>query len=132
MKRIPVLLSALVTLAATSVGAQERGWFFDDADTDKNGSVSRAEYIEARTRQFDTLDRNGDGFISAEDYPSVERHDEAAERLEVRIDEADTDQDGKVSRAELATAPAPLFERADTNHDGVVTEEERAALRGPR
>ncbi len=41
---------------------------FDDADTDKNGSISRAEAAKVPGLDFDKADTNHDGSLSAEEF----------------------------------------------------------------
>jgi Ca2+-binding EF-hand superfamily protein len=103
---------------------------FRDADTNGDGVVTRAEFNAARMARFDKLDRNGDGTISRADFGRLMR---LAPRLARRIDrllaDADTNYDGRVTRAEYASMPMPLFERLDLNHDGRIDAQELAAAR---
>jgi hypothetical protein len=103
---------------------------FKDADTNGDGAVSRAEYAAARMARFDKLDRNGDGSISRDDFGRLIR---LAPRLGRRIDmllaAADTNYDGRVSRAEYGAMPMPLFDRLDLNHDGRIDSQELDAAR---
>lgn len=103
---------------------------FREADTNGDGSVSRAEYAAARMARFDKLDRNGDGAISRDDFGRLIR---LAPRLARRIDAllaaADTNYDGRISRAEYAAMPMPLFDRLDLNHDGRIDGQELATAR---
>jgi Ca2+-binding EF-hand superfamily protein len=103
---------------------------FMEADTNGDGVVTRAEFNAARMARFDKLDRNGDGTISRADFGRLMR---LAPRLARRIDrllaDADTNYDGRVTRAEYASMPMPLFERLDLNHDGRIDAQELAAAR---
>jgi hypothetical protein len=117
---------------ARGQGGQQRDPIeaFRDADTNGDGAVSRAEYAAARMARFDKLDRNGDGSISRDDFGRLIR---LAPRLGRRIDmllaAADTNYDGRVSRAEYGVMPMPLFDRLDLNHDGKIDAQELAAAR---
>jgi Ca2+-binding EF-hand superfamily protein len=77
------------------------------------------------------MDTDGDGLISFEEFQSPDKR-----RGADRLDEADADGDGNISRAEMeAQLNAHLeavkakaearFEQADINDDGFVTPEER-------
>ena len=78
-------------------------------DTDKDGRISRAESATGEGRfaaRFDEMDVNKDGFVDRTDHElrSKQRQDEWFAR-------ADTDKDGKLSRAELDAAKAKRVER---------------------
>jgi hypothetical protein len=63
-------------------------------DHDKNGQVSRDEFLAARRRNFAKLDVDGDGKLSFEEY--------AVKGIE-RFAEADKDKTGALTAAEFAT-----------------------------
>ncbi|MBB4009467.1 hypothetical protein BJF91_07100 [Allorhizobium taibaishanense] len=44
---------------------------FEKIDTDENGQISKAEADAALDKLFDRLDKNKDGFISADDFPAA-------------------------------------------------------------
>ena len=82
-------------------------------------------------RMIQRLDSDGDGLVSFEEFQLPEKR-----RGADRLDEADADGDGNVSRAEMeAQLNAQLeavkakaearFEQADSNDDGFITPEER-------
>lgn len=121
-----------VLLAGGGADAQARrdpAAAFDQADANKDGAISRSEYVAARSSRFDQLDRNKDGAVSTADFPRLASYPDAMAKLRVMIDEADTNHDGKVTRQELASAPTPAFAKADVDRDGQVSKAELAALR---
>jgi hypothetical protein len=63
-------------------------------DHDKNGQVSRDEFLAARRRNFAKLDVDGDGKLSFEEY--------AVKGIE-RFAEADKDKTGALTASEFAT-----------------------------
>jgi hypothetical protein len=66
-------------------------------DHDKNGEVSRDEFLAARKRNFAKLDVNADGKLSFEEYAS-----KGVERFAA----ADKDKSGALNAAEFATTRA--------------------------
>lgn len=116
--------------ARAQAGKRDPAVLFAQTDANKDGKISRAEYVAARTARFGELDHNKDGAVSKADFPRAAANPQAAARLDAIIGEADANKDGKVTRAELNKAPSPGFDRADTNHDGAVTAAELSALRG--
>ncbi|MBU3076380.1 histidine kinase [Sphingomonas quercus] len=63
-------------------------------DKNKDGRVSRDEFLIGRHRAFERLDANGDGRLSFEEY--------AASSIK-RFDTADKQKDGALTAAEFAT-----------------------------
>ncbi|MCL6607451.1 MAG: EF-hand domain-containing protein [Geminicoccaceae bacterium] len=80
------------TFAADPAFAQQRrplAW----ADLDRDGTVTRAEFDQARTRRFERLDADKDGVVSREEFLAADLP--AFERL-------DRDKDGKITPEEAA------------------------------
>jgi hypothetical protein len=67
---------------------------FSRADHDKNGAISRDEFLAARHRNFAKLDVNNDGMLSFAEY---------AAKAEDRFATADADHSGGLSPGEFAT-----------------------------
>lgn len=67
---------------------------FGRADHDKNGAISRDEYLAARHRNFAKLDANQDGTLSFDEY---------AAKAQEKFAKADGDHNGALNPAEFAT-----------------------------
>lgn len=67
---------------------------FDRYDKDRDGKVTREEYLASRRKAFARLDTNGDGKLS---------FDEWAIKTTTRFGDADRDRSGTLDRAEFAT-----------------------------
>lgn len=106
------------------------------ADANGDGRVGRAEVEALRVEEFAFRDRNSDGFLDLEDASPTRRRiaemhaengvagDGRGGRRGDRMARLDSDEDGRISRAEFLAAPNPLFDRLDSDDDGVVTAEE--------
>lgn len=123
------LLAFAVPAAARSTGSRTAA-MFDHADANGDGMITRAEFAAARAARFAKMDRNKDGAISSADLPRMKR---AANKLkpliEMLVAQSDANRDGKVSRAEMANGPMPIFDRADANSDGAIDKAELAVVR---
>ena len=63
-------------------------------DKDKDGSITRPEYLASRRKAYAKLDTNGDGLLS---------FDEWAIKTTTKFADADADHNGAMSPAEFAT-----------------------------
>ncbi len=67
---------------------------FDRYDKDRDGKVTREEYLQARRKAFAKLDRNGDGVL---------QFDEWAVKAETKFAAADGDKSSTLTAVEFAT-----------------------------
>lgn len=103
------------------------------ADTNHDGTVTRAELVAYRNGEWQRFDRNGDGYFSAHDLPRFLRDRWNGTKLAQMREMYDRNQDGRISRAEFTTGPTPAFDMADANHDNRVSKAElKTALAAAR
>ncbi len=129
----PALLGSLCLALVIPAGAQAAPLGGDrdplkmlkQADANRDGQVTRAEFIAARERLFDRLDRNRDGFATTQDLPRRAKRRGGGERMESLRASFDGDGDGRISRREFVGGPS-AFDRVDVDRDGVVSREELA------
>jgi Ca2+-binding EF-hand superfamily protein len=109
------------------------GKMFEKADTDRNGSLSKAEVLAAAERIFAHRDGNKDGVLDTADARSGKgkwHHGKGGEqRAERMLNRLDTDKDGRISQAEMLARANRAFERFDTDRNGEVTKAEVDAKR---
>lgn len=135
-KRMWVVFFAMLPCAALAaekgvITKQERDAKIDQAfsalDTDKSGSLSRAEIEQnapALAGSFDQIDANHDGVISRKEFKNAILT--AAKRQREFMDNlarADKDKNGMLSREETKVLPnlSARFDEIDANHDGQLT-----------
>ena len=101
-----------------------RGGMMMRADTNGDGKVSLAEFTAVMDQRFTRLDKNGDGFITADEMSDMPNRGPGG-----GVMAADADHDGKVSHAEFTALAAARFAKLDANGDGQITPDEMSAPR---
>ena len=127
-----VAIAAVLLLSSCVALSQSReGDALEHADANKDGRITRQEYIDARAAQFARMDRNGDGVVDETD--SRERADQSAVGKRVAAamrGRIDTNSDGKISKDEFVNAPTMLFDKFDADKNGELDAKELEAARG--
>ena len=130
MQRLILAAAAAAAIAAPGCASARQGPdLFADADLNRDGVITLAEFQEARGARFDKLDRNRDGVVRMSDFPSFIHGSPRGQQLQRMIGMADANQDGALPRNELLKSPAVAFTAADVDRDGRVTAAEAAAAR---
>lgn len=140
-----VAMFALMTSAASAdshAAKQPGSHFIENWDLDGDGRVTVEEAKERRESVFASFDSDEDGFLVAEEYAlfdearanDASQHGEGMGKGGRRAQEGmtlafnDTDQDGKVSKAEFLDRAQAWLALIDRDGDAVVT----SADFGPR
>jgi hypothetical protein len=122
-------LAVAAALIASPAFAQQGGGalaMLQAADANGDGAITRAEAQAARGALFDRLDADHNGYLSEAERANANRQGSQARR---GLEGADTNNDGRISRAELMAQPYRGFDRLDRNDDGIVSAEEIEAVR---
>jgi hypothetical protein len=90
----PAATAPLLAPVSDVTPADREAKRFSRYDKDKDGTISRDEYLANRRKSFAKLDLNHDGKLSFEEY-SV--------KAIAKFDTADASHDGKLTPAEFAT-----------------------------
>jgi Ca2+-binding EF-hand superfamily protein len=127
-----VAIATILLFSSCVALAQSReGGVLEQADVNKDGKVTRQEYIDARAAQFARMDRNGDGVV--DDTDSRERADQSAvgKRMAASMrGRMDANSDGKISKDEFVNSPTMLFDRFDGDKNGELDAKELEGARG--
>ena len=147
MTRTKILLGTLAagvvatTLVVGHAQADGRGWgggpggrigwasgeVFDQADADKNGTLTRAEVDAFRADKLRRFDAGGDGRLSLEEFQGLWA--EMTRPMQVRAFQfVDGNGDGQISDEEMRRPLDAFVDRLDRNDDDSVARDE---LRGP-
>lgn len=94
-------------------------------DANGDGVIDKNEAAKAPrlAQQFDQLDKNHDGRLTADERPQMGRGDRGGSDgggMHDRMQQLDTDHDGRISSKEATAKPemAQRFTQLDSNHDG--------------
>ncbi|MCW5773695.1 MAG: EF-hand domain-containing protein [Rhodospirillaceae bacterium] len=159
MRRITILLAgtaiafgmgavALAQTGPTTKGPNPaerfRAQFLERLDTDKDGKVTKAEFLASYTARFKAADKDGDGFLTKEEFAAYgdQRRGEFVDRIFARLDK---NGDGKLAADEIAHRGGKRgdragrrgrhglnFDRADAAKKGFLTQEDLVKFRSER
>jgi len=103
------LLASLLLAAGVQAQPRDPGAYLRQMDSDGDGRISQAEYVEWMLYAFRRMDRDGDGVLQGNELPggrggpiSLQQHREV---LRQRFQRQDRNGDGWLDAAELAAPP---------------------------
>ncbi|MFM2435616.1 MAG: hypothetical protein RL063_1597 [Pseudomonadota bacterium] len=111
---------------------------FEEADTDKDGTLDKAEAKAMCDKNFEKMDTDKDGTVSKDEMNACgedmggnhhqhnKKSDAMHEKRSKEFSAADTDADGTLSKEEAKKLPkvSKNFDAIDTDKDGTVDREE--------
>ena len=128
---VPALAAVLVSAGACAQQAPAQDTSADAPrqrlDANGDGAIDKGEAAKAPrlAQQFDQLDKNHDGRLTADERPQMRRDgrggaDGEGGGMHERLMQLDTDHDGRISSKEAAAKPemAQRFAQLDSDHDG--------------
>jgi len=93
-------------------------------DTDRNGMVSRAEFMRFMEAEFNRLDIDHNGELDPAELAHTQIWVAGAGRVEQLLRLMDKDRNGKVSRAEYMQFMEAEFNRLDVDRSGELSPQE--------
>jgi Ca2+-binding EF-hand superfamily protein len=135
----PMLLIVLVSMGVSPAIAQpasppalDPDALFASADTNGDSAITKAEFIAARARSYDRLDRNGDGKLARGEFTGAAPAGIRRNFVASQFSGFDANHDGLLSRAEFNAAPTPGFDRVDADRNGILSAAEVSSARSRR
>lgn len=97
------ILGAFMSVPFTAYAGGHTVDRFLEADSDKNGSVSKDEFVAKYNQKFITMDSNADESVSVAEYESyIEKKYE--EKRKKKFQKMDSNGDGMVSFEEMSAS----------------------------
>ena len=100
---------------------------FSEADTNKDGSIDKAEAQAMHEKHFNEMDTNHDGKLSADEMKAGKySHSAMHDKGSMGFKKADKDNDGTLDREEAKMLPhvSKNFDAIDVDKDGTVDRDE--------
>jgi Ca2+-binding EF-hand superfamily protein len=135
-------VAAFVALGAAPAAAQSKDeavrLVFQRFDSDGDGKITEAEFMQVGEQDFLAFDANKDGSVSKKEFLDPKPHKltnvSAADLAQAKkiwaqqFDQLDTDKNGVLSEAEHQKAGKRSFAHMDANKDGAITLAEMNAV----
>jgi len=106
---LTVLLLVAVWAPAVRAQVSDTASYLQRMDSDGDGKVSEAEYLQWMLYAFDRMDRNGDGVLSADELPGGKgraiTREQQRQTIVQRFHKQDANGDGFLDARELAAPP---------------------------
>jgi Ca2+-binding EF-hand superfamily protein len=116
MKKIFAAFMILMFAASLASAADPK---LPRMDQNKDGKISRQEYLNATVALFGSLDKNRDGVLTKEEMQANKKID-----ADQWIREADTNQNGKIHKSEHQRAAKKRFFSLDKDKSGYIDRNE--------
>ncbi|MEE9910905.1 MAG: EF-hand domain-containing protein [Deltaproteobacteria bacterium] len=116
IKNIFMVITILLFAVSSASAADDA---FSKLDKDKDGKISKQEYMDAAAGTFKTYDRNGDGILTREEIKAIKGID-----VEKFLKETDANRDGKIVKEEFDKAAEKRFNAIDKNKNRYIDKNE--------
>ena len=124
----PLFAAIAMPAHAQGPASQDAAVLISQADTNGDGSITKAEFLARRSAAFTDLDADASGALTQKEFELA--LEQRMKRFSARaFTIVDKDGNGAISQTEWDQNPPRAFDKLDTNSDGVITEAERRRLK---
>ena len=103
---------------------QMHSYLFDKFDSDEDGFITKAEYMDFIDERFIKMDTNKDGTITRGDLYDSRFYTFLPELAQAVFRDSDTDGDTFITKEEMIKAEEINFAKMDVNGDGKLSKDE--------
>ncbi len=121
---ISLLFSGCALLKPNYSDEQMHSYLFDKFDSDEDGIITKAEYMDFIDERFAKMDTDRDGTITKEDLYNSRFYTFLPELAEAVFRDSDLDDDGLITKDEMIKAEEIRFKQMDVNGDGQLSRDE--------
>lgn len=119
-----LLISGCSLLKPNYNDEQMHSYLFDKFDSDEDGFISEAEYMDFIDERFLKMDTDRDGTITKEDLYDSRFYMFLPELAEAVFRDSDLNGDGLITEDEMIEAEELNFAKMDINGDGQLSRDE--------
>lgn len=121
---ISLLFTGCSLLKPSYSDEQMHNYLFDKFDSDEDGVITKAEYMDFIDERFLKMDTDRDGTITKEDLYNSRFYTFLPELAEAVFRDSDLDDDGLITKDEMIKAEEIRFKQMDVNGDGQLSRDE--------
>lgn len=131
-------LAIIATFLFSTSAFANKGEYFQQMDSNKDGRITSAEHESAAMSKFTQADANSDGMLTKGELAGFMIDEKgkpgakAAKKSDKKMAKYDANSDGQLTQQEFMSGHKEMFTKMDQNADGGITMEEMEAGKGKK